>query len=81
LAQYYETGQGVVPNITKAVELYALGCRGYYADACSHLAMLYDIGMGVPQDLSQAAFLYEQACALGDKWACDRKAALSRGEL
>lgn len=81
LAHYYETGQGVAPNMTKAVELYAQSCRGYYVDACSHLAMLYDIGMGVPRDFGQAAHLYEQACALGDAWACDRKARLSSDEL
>jgi TPR repeat protein len=81
LAHFYETGQGVATNLTKAVELYAQGCRGYYVHACSHLAMLYDIGMGVPQDVGQAALLYEQACALGDAWACDRKASLRSGEL
>lgn len=67
--------------MTRAVELYTQSCRGYDVHACSHLAMLYDIGMGVAQDLGQAALLYEQACALGDTWACDRKARLSSGEL
>lgn len=81
LAHFYETGHGVPPNMTTAVELYAISCRGYHVDACSHLAMLYDIGMGVPRDIGQAALLYEQACALADKWACDRKARLSSGEL
>lgn len=81
LAHFYETGQGVTPNMTRAVELYAQSCNGYYEEACSHLAMLYDIGMGVPQDLGKAALLYDQACALGDTWACDRKARLRSGEL
>jgi len=69
LANLYEQGQGVEPNLKQAVVYLQKAAdlndtRGQY-----QLAMMYEKGRGVERDLHQAAYWFEKAAEQGDETA------------
>jgi hypothetical protein len=69
LANLYEQGQGVEPNLKQAVVYFQKAAdlndtRGQY-----QLAMMYEKGRGVERDLHQAAYWFEKAAEQGDETA------------
>jgi hypothetical protein len=61
LATLYETGNGVVQDMTKAMELYRKAADMGYGKAQSYLADIYYEGRGVDKDLVTAVTLYQMA--------------------
>ncbi len=61
LATLYETGNGVVQDMTKAIELYRKASDMGYGKSQSYLGDIYYEGRGTDKDLITAVSLYQKA--------------------
>ena len=70
LGLLYADGTGVPKIATKAVELYAKGCKGDDAPGCINAGVAYANGSGVAKDTAKANEFYKAACELGNAVGC-----------
>ncbi|MCC0753210.1 sel1 repeat family protein [Helicobacter pylori] len=68
---YYENGEGVEKNSTKAAQFCSKACNLNNSWGCGYLGFLYEYGQGVEKDLKKAAYFYSKACKLGEQLACE----------
>ncbi len=74
LATAYKEGDGVSPDIKKAIELYTKACDAGYGGGCNRLGNMYKKGDGVAPDGAKAAAFYEKTCSLGEGAGCNNAA-------
>ncbi len=67
---FLEVGQGVPRDVSRAAELYRLGCNGGDGRGCGNLGVLYDLGRGVETDVPQALVMYRRGCRVADGASC-----------
>ncbi len=66
----YVSGQGVTKSLTRAAELYRLGCDKGSMHGCKNLGNMYRDGEGVPQSHKNAVVLFRKACDGGHTGGC-----------
>ena len=64
LGYLHETGQGVEPDMEKALQLYRKGCEGWSDWACYQLGSAYEHGRGVAPSPEQSRTFYEKSCGI-----------------
>ena len=68
LGMMYLSGDDVVKDAKRAVELYQRACdAGDKKLGCNRLAEMYEKGQGMEKDAGHAAQLFKQACDAGLK--------------
>ena len=74
LANRYDTGNGVLRDEAKALELFTRACDGGHAAGCTHAARGLPTGPDHEPTLGpyskDAAILFKKGCELGDPMAC-----------
>jgi len=80
LGWFYEEGQGVKQNHSKAVELYQKACEANMAIACRGLGIMYWRGEDVKRARKKAITFYQKACGLGLPEACPTPEMLAEAE-
>ena len=77
----YLLGDGVGPDIKKALTLLEKGCAADDTSfGCYNLGTIYENGKGVERDKSRAVTYYKRACEHEDKEACEEMTALQKKE-
>ncbi len=73
-----ETAKQIVPDYTKAKQMYQKAISYGYAEGYLGLGVLYVQGNGVAKDMRKAKMLFAQACALGNETGCFNHDLLDR---
>ena len=78
MGTFYELGQGVKQDYTKALELFKKACDRAYGPACASLGELYIDGRGAQADIKLARRYLSRACELGGRDACKRRKEIKK---
>jgi len=70
LAQHYEKGRGMPPNVNRSVRLYETACERGEMLACLSLGRLCETGDGTIMNFSRAAGLFAKTCEIGLGGGC-----------
>jgi TPR repeat protein len=70
LGVYYEKGETVKQDYSKAIKFYTKACNGREYQGCSNLGYMYDEGKGINQNKKKAIELHKKSCKNNNAQGC-----------